>query len=60
MLLLYSLFTHDCVARHDSNTIIKLADDTTGIGRRSETWPVGARQDSNNSLSFNVTKTNQD
>ena len=28
--LLYSLFTHDCTARHDSNTIIKFADDTTG------------------------------
>ena len=26
--LLYSLFTHDCMARHDSNTIIKFADDT--------------------------------
>ena len=25
--LLYSLFTHDCTARHDSNTIIKFADD---------------------------------
>jgi hypothetical protein len=25
---LYSLFTHDCMARHDSNTIIKFADDT--------------------------------
>ena len=25
--LLYSLFTHDCVAKHDSNTIIKFADD---------------------------------
>jgi hypothetical protein len=46
--LLYSLFTHDCKARHDSNTIIKFADDTTvvdlitdkrrqHIGRRSET-----------------------
>jgi hypothetical protein len=29
--LLYSLFTHDCTARHDSNTIIKFADDTTVI-----------------------------
>ena len=28
--LLYSLFTHDCVAKHDSNTIIKFADDTSG------------------------------
>ena len=27
--LLYSLFTHDCMAKHDSNTIIKFADDTT-------------------------------
>ena len=27
--LLSSLFTHDCMARHDSNTIIKFADDTT-------------------------------
>jgi hypothetical protein len=45
-LLLYSLFTHDCVAKHDSNTMIKFADETTviadmmrqPIGRRSETW----------------------
>ena len=27
--LWYSLFTHDCVAKHNSNTIIKIADDTT-------------------------------
>ncbi|KAI3367037.1 hypothetical protein L3Q82_009667 [Scortum barcoo] len=26
--LLYSLFTHDCMATHSSNTIIKFADDT--------------------------------
>ena len=30
--LLYSLFTHDCVAKHNSNTIIKFADDTTVVG----------------------------
>ncbi|KAI3372497.1 hypothetical protein L3Q82_022696, partial [Scortum barcoo] len=30
--LLYSLFTHDCVATHSSNYIIKFADDTTVIG----------------------------
>jgi hypothetical protein len=30
--LLYSLFTHDCMARHDSNMIIKIADDTTVVG----------------------------
>jgi gmma-aminobutyric acid receptor subunit gamma len=29
--LLYSLFTHDCMARHDSNTIIKFTDDTTVV-----------------------------
>jgi gmma-aminobutyric acid receptor subunit gamma len=28
--LLYSLFTHDCTARHDSNTIIKFTDDNSG------------------------------
>ena len=27
--LLYSLFTHDCTARHNSNTVIKFADATT-------------------------------
>ena len=40
--LLYSLFPHDCRAWHDSNTIIKFADDTT-VTRQSETWPGGAR-----------------
>ena len=30
--LMYSLFTHDCMATHDSNTIIKFADDTTVVG----------------------------
>jgi hypothetical protein len=29
--LLYSLYTHDCVAVHDSNTIITFADDTTVV-----------------------------
>ncbi|KAK3552123.1 hypothetical protein QTP86_000860 [Hemibagrus guttatus] len=32
--LLYSLFTHDCVSRHNSN-IIKYADDTTVVGQIS-------------------------
>ena len=57
--LLYSLFTHDCVAKHDSNTIIKFADDTTVVGlftdndeevRELAVWC----QDNN--LSLNVTK----
>ena len=30
--LLYSLFTHDCLAMHVSNSIIKFADDTTIVG----------------------------
>ena len=30
-LLLYSLFTHDCVAAHDSIAIIKFADNTTVV-----------------------------
>jgi hypothetical protein len=30
--LLYSVFTHDCMARHDSNTILKFADDITVVG----------------------------
>ena len=30
--LLYSLFTHDCMVKHDSNTIIKFAVNTTVVG----------------------------
>jgi hypothetical protein len=30
--LLYSLFTHDCVAKHNSNTTTKFADDTSVVG----------------------------
>ena len=30
--LLYSLFTHDYMARHNSNTIIKFSNDTTVVG----------------------------
>jgi hypothetical protein len=29
---MYSLFTHDCLAKHTSNSIIKFADDTTVVG----------------------------
>ena len=32
--LLYSLFTHDCMVRDNSNTIIKFAGDTTGPDHR--------------------------
>ena len=30
--LLYSLFTHDCMARHNSNTIIKFAHNPKVVG----------------------------
>ncbi len=30
--LLYSLYTHDCVCSHSSNSIVKLADDTVVLG----------------------------
>ena len=30
--LLFTLLTHDCTALHDSNHIIKFADDTTVVG----------------------------
>ena len=45
--LLYSLFTHDCMARHDSNTIIKFADDTTVVGLSPTTMrqPIGRRSE---------------
>ena len=35
--MLYSLFTHDCMALHVTNAIIKFADDTTVVGL----WGVG-------------------
>jgi hypothetical protein len=42
------LFTHDCKARHDSNTIIKVADDN------DDTAYMEVRDDN---LSLNVIKT---
>ena len=49
--LLYSLYTHDCAARHNSNTIVKFADDMVVVVtmtngptyRRCQTWQRGAR-----------------
>lgn len=34
--LLYTLYTHDCIPAHVSNTIIKFADETTVVGLISE------------------------
>lgn len=33
ILLLYSLYTLDCVARHSSNTIFQSTDETTDVGQ---------------------------
>ena len=66
--LLYSLFTHDCMARHDSNTIIKFADDTTVITNPiTDNDETAYREEvrdlagwcQNNNLSLNVTKTKE-
>ena len=63
--LLYSLFTHDCMARHDSNTTIKFADDTTVVGLiNDETAYREEVRDlagwcQNNNLSLTVTKTKE-
>ena len=63
--LLYSLFTHDCMARHDPNTI-KFADNTTVVGMitdndgpyREEVRDL-AGWCQNNNLSLNLTKTKE-
>ena len=65
--LLYSLFTHDCVAMHASNSIIKFADDTTVVGLitnndetayRAEVWVLGVWCQENN-LTLNINKTKE-
>ena len=33
---LYSLFIHDCMAKHDANTFIKFADNTIVVGLLTE------------------------
>jgi hypothetical protein len=65
--LLYSLFTHDSVAKHDSNTIIKLADDTTVVGLITDNNETTYREEvrdmavwcQDNNLSLNVSKTKE-
>ena len=43
--LLYSLFTHDCMAKHDSNIIIKFADDTTVVGLITDSNETAYREE---------------
>ena len=65
--LLYSLFTHDCVAKHDSNPIIMFADDTTVVGLITDNDETAYREEvrdqavwcQDNNLSFNVSKTKE-
>jgi hypothetical protein len=62
---LYSQFSHDCVAKHNSNTIINFADDTTVIGLITDNDETAYREEvrdlavwcQDNNLSLNMTKT---
>jgi hypothetical protein len=64
---LYSLFTHDCVAKHDSNTIIKFSDDTRVVGLITDNDETAYREEvrelavwcQENNLSLNVSKTKE-
>ena len=64
--LLYSLFTHDCMARHDSNTI-KFADGKTVVGLITDNDDTAYREEvrdlagwcQNNNLSLNMIKTKE-
>ena len=62
--LLYSLFIHDCAFKHDSNTIIKFADDTTVVGLITDNNETAYREEvrdlavwcQDNNLSLHVIK----
>ena len=56
--LLYSLFTHDCIAKHASNTIIKFADDNNETAYREEARELSVPCQDNN-LSLNASKTKE-
>ncbi|KAI4882184.1 hypothetical protein NFI96_024767 [Prochilodus magdalenae] len=65
--LRYSLYAHDCTARHCSNVIIKFADDTTIVGLISNNNEEAYREEVSflthwcreNNLSLNVNKTKE-
>ena len=65
--LLYSLFTHKCMATHASNSIIKFADDTTVVGLITNNDKTAYREElralrvwcKENNLSLNVNKTKE-
>jgi hypothetical protein len=64
--LRYSLFTHDCTARHDSNTI-KFSDYTTVVGLITDNNETAYREEvrdltvwcKDNNLSLNAIKTKE-
>jgi hypothetical protein len=57
--LLYALFTHDCVGKHDSNTI-KFGDDTTLVGLITGNDKTAYREAvRDNNLSLNLSKTKE-
>ena len=64
--LLYSLFAHDCTARHDCNIIIKFANDTV-VGLITDNDKTAYREEvtdlaawcQDNNLSLNVNKTKE-
>ena len=66
--LLYSLFTHDCTARHDSSTIIKFAEDTTVLGLINDNDKTAYREEGSdragwgqdNNLSLKMITTTED
>ena len=65
--LLYSLFTHDCVAMHASNSIINFADDTTVVGLITNNDETAYREEVRalgvwcleNNLPLNIKKTKE-
>ncbi len=66
-LLLYSLYTHDCVSSHSSTSIVKFADDTVVLGLISNNDEVAYLEVvesltswcQDNCLSLNVSKTKE-
>ena len=65
--LLYSLFTDDCMAKQDSNTIIKFANDTTVVGLITDNDETSYKEEvrdlavwcKDDNLSLNVIKTKE-
>ena len=61
------MFTHDCVAKHDSNTILKFADDKTVVGLITDNNVTAYREEvsdlavwcQDNNLSLTVSQTKE-